>query len=208
MKSSQLLSPFYLLSLLAIALLATTGCGGPSRIDAPEFDAAGSAQEAMSLYDADSDGFLADAELDACPAIKGAIEEIDEDGDGQVSQDEIQKRIEFFVQTRVGRQSLACLVSSKSGAPMPGVTVRFVPEPFMASVIKEATGTTKQNGMANINIADQLGGVQTGFYKVELSRQSRSGKESINKKYNEETILGQEVTTGSIQLSQGLVFKI
>ena len=78
----------------------------------------------------------------------------------------------------------------------------------MADMIESASGETNFNGEAVINIDDQVGGIQPGFYKVEISKQTAGGKETMKKKYNVETIIGQEVTSGSIQLSQGLVFQI
>jgi len=183
------------------------GCSGPSRIDAPEFDAAAIAAEAMSMYDSDSDGQLDEEELKSCMALGNAIAEIDTDGDGLISEAEVQARVEFFLSTRSGRQSLACRVL-KSKRPLRGATVTFVPEPFMGDTIQAASGVTDPTGLATINIEDELGGVQTGFYKVEISRPSSSGKETLSAKYNSETILGQEVTTGSLQLAEGLVIEI
>ena len=136
------------------------------RVAAPEFDAAGAAKEAMSLYDSNSDGQLDDGELKACMALGRAIDEIDTDSDGQISEDEIEARVEFFIQGRVGRESLMCRIV-KRNSPIPGATVTFVPEPFMADMIESASGETNFNGEAVINIDDKMGGIQPGFYKVE-----------------------------------------
>ena len=161
----------------------------------------------MNLYDSDSNGQLDDGELKACMALRRAIDEIDTDSDGQISEEEIKDRVEFFIQGRVGRESLMCRIV-KCNRPIAGATVTFVPEPFMADMIESASGETNFNGEAVINIDDQVGGIQPGFYKVEISKQTAGGKETMKKKYNVETIIGQEVTSGSIQLSQGLVFQI
>ena len=86
--------------------------------------------------------------------------------------------------------------------------VTFEPEAFMGNLLEVASGETNGAGMAVIGIDDELGNVQPGFYKVRISRMSKSGKEQIKKKFNEETVLGQEVTSGSIQLSQGITYSI
>lgn len=192
---------------LFVFALVEPGCGRPKRVAAPEFDSEGATTQAISLYDTNSDGLLDEDELTASGALKNALAEIDTNSDGQLSKEEIRDRVDYFVQGRDGRISLMCRVL-KGNTPVPGATVTFVPEPFMENMIEAAAGQTNPNGEAIINIDDQFGGIQPGFYKVEISRTSPSGKESIKKKFNEETILGQEVTSGSIALSQGLVFQV
>lgn len=204
MKTTQ---PALRLVFIIGVMTCLSGCGGPERVAAPQFDASGAAAEAMSLYDTNSDGELDETELESCMALARAIDEIDTDGNGLLSEEEIRARVDYFIQGRVGRQSLMCRIV-KGNRPVEGATVTFVPEPFMADVIESASGKTNFNGEAVINIADQMGGVQTGFYKVQISKLSASGKETLNKKYNEETIIGQEVTSGSRQLAEGLVFQI
>ena len=193
--------------LLGLALSWAAGCGGPSRVEAPSFDSKGAAAEAMSLYDGNTDGVLDEEELKQCPAFARAMDEMDSDQDGTLSEQEIKERIDFFVQSRAGRVQLACTVT-KGGRPIPGCKVTFDPEPFVADMITPATGTTNEVGMAVINIDDQMGGMEPGFYKVRISRLGGSGKETLSKKYNEETLLGQEITLGSDFLATGLVFKL
>ena len=194
-------------SIVTVIATLLAGCGGPTRVPAPEFDAEAAATKAMSDYDTNGDGQLDEGELKACMALGGAIGEIDEDGDGQISEAEIKARVEYFVSNRVGRESLACVIL-KNKRPLSNAIVTFEPEPFMGDMIRSASGTTDRTGLVIVNIDDELGGIQPGFYKVVISRPSSSGKESINKKYNEETIIGQEVTTGSIQLAEGLTINI
>lgn len=194
------------LALVGSAILLV-GCGGPKRVEAPKFDAVAAAAEAMNLYDEDSDGELSKSELKKCASLAGALDEIDTDSSGTISEEEVKSRIEYIMEGRDGRISIACFVV-KGSTPFTGATVTFEPEPFMGDVIESASGETNQGGMAVIGIDDELGNVQPGFYKVRISRMSQSGKEQIKKKYNEETIYGQEVTSGSIQLSQGIRYSI
>ena len=189
-------------------MIPIAGCfGGPSRVDAPEFDAGAAASAAISLYDSNGDGELDDTELKATPSLGNALDEMDGDSSGTLSEAEIRTRVEYFVQSRTGRMSLACRVV-KGNRAIPNAVVTFEPEPFMADMVQTASGTTMENGMAMINIDDQLGGVQPGFYKVRISQLSPSGKERLPAKYNAETTLGQEVTTGSMALAEGLVFQL
>ena len=194
-------------SFVVIMVLAFGCSGRPSRLKAPKFDADGAAKAALSLYDTSGDGQLDQDELKACPALGNAIQEIDTNGDESLDQAEIEQRIAFIAGTRTARTALACRVI-RGRRPIVGATVRFVPEEFMGDILSEASGQTNESGRATIHIQDQMGGVTPGFYKVEISRKSSSGKESIDKKYNTETTLGQEVTDGSIALASGLVFEL
>ena len=209
-QSQRIRIPNLRLTKLAIAALLLSliaGCGGPKRVEAPKFDAEAAASEAISLYDEDSDGELSKSELKKCAALGGAIDEIDTDGSGTISQIEIKDRVESIMQGRDGRISIACRVV-KGNRAVPQATVTFDPEPFLGNVLESAVGTTNSSGMAVVGIDDSLGGVLPGFYKVRISQTSKSGKEAIKSKYNEETVLGQEVTSGSIQLSQGIIYNI
>ena len=197
----------WLLVGLLLTAIGSFGCSGPQRVAGPEFDSEGAAAQAMELYDSNSDGVLNEQELKASGALQNALAEMDTNSDGELSEEEIRNRVDYFVQGRDGRISLMCRVV-KGSSPVPGATVTFVPEPFMESMIESAAGQTNPNGEAIINIDDQFGGIQPGFYKVKISRKSASGKESIKAKFNEETILGQEITSGSIALSQGLVSRV
>ena len=141
--------------ILLVAVALCVGCGGPARVEAPELDSKAAASEAMALYDQDGDGQLTDSELKASGALLGAKAEIDEDEDGIITEAEIESRIDYFVQGRDGRISLACYVV-KGNTPVRGADVRFVPEPFMADMIEGAMGTTNEGGMAIVNMDDCL----------------------------------------------------
>jgi len=161
----------------------------------------------MELYDTDQDGELNQSEMESVPALLNALAEIDTDSSGTISEAEIRSRVEYFVQTRTGRISIACRVVH-GGRPIPNAIVTFEPEPFIADMIEPATGSTMRDGMAMMHVEDNQGGVQPGFYKVRITRLSASGRETLPAKYNNETTLGQEITTGSLALSEGLVFEL
>ena len=91
---------------------------------------------------------------------------------------------------------LRCRVTLDS-QPLPGATVRFVPEAFLGDSIRPATGTADENGWASIGIdtsdlpADQqqLVGVQCGIYRIEITH----AEVPIDEAYNVRTTFGQEI---------------
>lgn len=186
-------------AILALVALATASCtGGPSRIQPPSISAGGAASEAMQLYDADGDGYLAGAELDKVPGLKAAIETLDTDKDGKVSYDEIKARIETWQATRVGVATIAC-IAKMDGQPLADAEITFEPESFLGNAIQAGVGTTDWTGTAYPRIpkekrpvADMPGGLQLGFYRVKVSKVV-NGKETIPAKYNAETTLGQQI---------------
>jgi hypothetical protein len=87
-----------------------------------------------------------------------------------------------------------------NGQPLEGANVVFEPEPFLGDEVKAAYGTTNQYGDVAPSIRpedlpspDLPGGAHFGLYKVKISR-IVDGKETIPPRYNEQTILGQEVS--------------
>ena len=75
----------------------------------------------------------------------------------------------------------------------------YEPEPFLGDEIKPAQGTTSPYGDGSATIAKEdrpdpttPSGMQLGIYKVKISKKV-GDKEMVPAKYNENTILGQEV---------------
>ena len=93
----------------------------------PEIDPKLAAQQAMAEYDTNSDGTIDGAELDKVPAIKNSLKEIDKDGDGRVSEDEIRERIEQWQASKVAIMPFNCKVTLDR-APLVGATVTLVPK--------------------------------------------------------------------------------
>jgi len=185
----------YLLATLAAAL----GCSsGPSRVQPPSIDADDAASQAMELYDKDSDGAINAAELEAAPGLKAAMATLDENKDGSVQEEEIVARIESWQASDVGIVALNCTVTM-DGKTIPGAKIVFEPESFLGGDVKPAEGETSPLGITTISIlkanrpaADTPPGVQLGFYRVRITKDT-GGTESIPPKYNTETTLGQEV---------------
>ena len=200
------------LSVFAFAALLCGCWGGPSRIHPPGIDAEAAGPAAIQEYDADGDGAIAGQELMKAGSIKQAFMRIDGAVEGtspdqKITAEEITARINKWKESRVGRMALQCTVRFR-GAPLPGATVRFVPEKFLGQDIQEATGETDQNGTAVLTVPDTMPpGVAPGLYKVEISKEM-NGQEMVPPQYNTQTILGQEVANDAIGMESGIVFNL
>ena len=174
------------------ALLVVAGCSGrPSRVY-PDAVASDAPQKAMDLYDTDKDGFIDGAELDKVPGLKAALKQVDTNGDGKISADEIAARIQVWRDSRLGRTTLSVPVKH-NGAPLVGAKVRLVPESFLGSGLRAGEGTTDARGVASVSApprkAGDVPGLSPGFYRVEITKEG----ENIPAKYNTATTLGLEV---------------
>ncbi|MCA9235099.1 MAG: hypothetical protein KDA44_06495 [Planctomycetales bacterium] len=186
----------------AIATAATAvGCSsGPSRIKPPGIDAGDAGAEAIEMYDKDGDGMIAGSELDAAPGIKSALETIDvSPADGKVSAEEIAARVEAWQSTGIGVMAVSCFVTL-DGQPLQGATVTFEPEPFLGENIKAGTAELGRSGSTVASIpkdqrptSDTPPGLQLGLYRVRISKKE-NGQETVPAKYNEETVLGQQIS--------------
>jgi hypothetical protein len=182
------------ISLLAILLAS---CGPPRPATAPKLDPQGSAQKALQQYDVNSDGLIADKELDKCPGLKAALKFIDANQDGKLSAEEITTRFKALADSKTAFYSANCQVNL-DGRPLAGATVRLIPEEFMGAEIKPATGETDANGTCALAVeGTDIQGVNYGIYRIEVSKKDANGSETLPVKYNRETQLGDAVPGGS-----------
>lgn len=83
------------------------------------------------------------------------------------------------------------------GRPLGGATVTLVPENFMGPAVKAAKGTTGADGACSFQTdGAEVGGVQCGVFRIELSKKDAGGKETLPARYNANTTLGVEVWMG------------
>lgn len=182
-----------------LPLLACASCSfGPSRLKQPGISASGAGSAAIAAYDKNGDGVISGEELDRAPAIKAGLARLDSNGDKGVSADEIAERINTWKSMQTGITSFGFTVTL-DGAPLPGATVTFQPDPSLGDDIKPASSTTNPIGAGGASIAkedrprpDSPPGMHLGLYTVKISK-TVNGKELVPRKYNEETVLGQEV---------------
>jgi hypothetical protein len=181
------------LLLVSLALCPLSGCAGGDGLTAPTYSPDQAAQEAMTQYDTNHDGFLDAKELERCPALKQGLDTIDKNGDHRLNAEEIAGRIQIYQDSQVALKAVGCHVQL-DGRPLAGATVTYVPEKFMGSSIKPATGVSDDQGGVQLKVAgENLPGVQPGLYRVQVSKMNASGQETIPARYNQDTILGAEV---------------
>jgi hypothetical protein len=207
-----MLNPAVRLGVVCVCLgtLAGGGCSRtPPRVSGPAIDPVTAGRLAIEQYDANGDGLIQGNELNKAPGLKSALENLDTNRDGGVSAEEIAERVRSWQQTRVGAMSLGCTVTYR-GQPLPGATVKFVPEDFLGDEIQTATGQTDESGVARLNMPASPGvpgdapGVQCGLYRVEITKEGLD----IPAAYNAQTTLGQEVADDCAAVRRGIVFEL
>lgn len=159
---------FAMLCLAAVALILG-GCSGPggAAIGPPDISPSSNAAKAIELYDKDGDGQLSEAELEACPGILSAVGSYDTNSDGQVSEEEIEAHLQSILNSGISLLGVNCTIK-KARRPLGNVKVRFVPEEFLEGAVAEAVGTTDQNGMAMmIAVEEQLPEDYRGLGKMQ-----------------------------------------
>jgi len=168
---------------LLVSLAVIEGCDGrPGRISPPKVNPATAAAEAMTMYDADKDGKIAGDEFTSCSSLKAIAK------NGEATADLIAAQVTTWQQSRVGRVT-ASVVISHNGRPLPGASVKLIPEKFMGSDIPSYTATTNARGGTLISAPTkdpgEPQGISPGFYRLEITKDG----ENIPAKYNTETTL-------------------
>lgn len=163
------------------------GCTGSARVEAPEFDAEGIASGAMAAYDSDSDGELSKSE---CKTSPFALDRWDADSDGAITEDEIQSRIEKYIEKGLGMLDVTCRVTL-NGRPLENANVEFVPEEYMGGAIKAAEATTDIDGLGTPAVPEivaedpVLTGLQPGLYRIRVTH----SEIKLAARYNEASTL-------------------
>jgi len=182
-------------------VLFCTGCGGtPPRIALPGLDPVAAGQKALALFDANKDGAIAGDELNKCPGVKAALKFVDKNSDGRVTAEEITARLKHYEEHKVGIFSAQCKVV-RGTAPQKGLTVQYVPEPFLTPALSTASGETNDNGIATLTAPGLVrAGVPPGFYRVEINRAGNP----LPAQFNTQTVLGRELALDSEAETRGL----
>ena len=190
-----------LASLAFISLIALGGCSrGPAAVHVPDVDPAEASVQAMETYDTDHDGSLSDNELAACPGILLHKQLYDKDGNGSVSQKEVEEQLTELLASKIGVTTLRVQVRM-NGRPLAGAHVKIIPEKYLGEDVKVAEGMTNDRGTATMDIRDSnssaseqgLLGVHYGTYKVEVTHP----QVTIPDKFNTQTTLGYETEKGN-----------
>ena len=195
-------------------LLVLSGCSRRPQslhVEAPAYDAAAVATGVLELYDKNGDGQLSSQELQACDVIARHVESIDKDTNGAVSREEIEARVNSWIQSNTGLMQFMCTVTM-GGKPLDGAQVELVPEPYLESLLTPATGTTDAAGMVALSVpTEQLPEAhrnfrmtQPGFYKVRITHPTVR----VPARYNEQTTLGCEVSAETASFTTRVVFEL
>lgn len=176
------------------------GCGKqPKNLTPPPLDPVAASQSAMEMFDANSDGVIDKSELTKSPGLKAAVKTSDLDNDGGLSAEEIQKRLQIYVDSKTSIRNFQVGFLHNGNEPR-GLAVKVIPEPFLEKYIEPATDSTNIAGVASPSIdfkdpeiaAQGYAGMRLGMYRVQVTEPDPSRKQ-IPKKYNENTTLGFEV---------------
>src|SRR5690606_11880119 len=83
----------------------------------------------------------------------------------------------------------------KGGQGLEGAEVKLIPEEFLGPGVKPASGTTDSAGVAHLRISNDPdeAGVHLGFYRIEVSKKSTSGQETLAASNNTATQHGVEI---------------
>jgi len=178
---------------VALILGVLPGCGVGDTLTPPSYSPDETVKQIMAEYDTNHDGYLDAKELERCPALKNSLPSIDQNGDHRLSADELAGRIRMYAESQVALRHVNCRVFL-DGRPLQGATVTYVPEKFMGSSLKSASGVSNDTGGVELTAeGEKLPGAQPGFYRVQVSKKNASGQEMIPARYNQDTILGAEV---------------
>jgi hypothetical protein len=186
---------------ISVAFCLVAGCSGrPGAIRPPDVDASSAASQAVELYDRSGDGELSKDEWSASAALVAVAASYDKGGDGKLSADEIGEGVAAWGQSGVGARTVPFAVRW-NGRPLAGATVRLVPAPFLEGAVKGAAGETGAGGAGQLSMAAEdrprnapdIPLMQPGLYHVEITHPSTK----IPAKYNTQTVLGIEVTSGN-----------
>ena len=158
------------LSILSVVVIFCSCKFQPNGVQPPAIEVALSAERAIEQYDEDRDGKLSKQELSQSALT---LEFWDGDGDRFLSREEIQGRLERYLEREVGLIGLGCYVTL-DGQPLENAIVRFIPEKFLGDAIQPAMGVTDERGGASLSLSenDQLISgwdlIHIGLYRVTI----------------------------------------
>lgn len=180
-----------------IAMVVTLGFAGcsshPQAPQFPELDPEVVATKAIQQFDADGNKLLDSTELSNCPSLAASMKRLDQDNDGQVSEQELKSRLSDWLNS--GTALVGAIVQvTINGKPLVGAEVTVEPEEFLGEAWQPASGATDDTGMATFTGHDpRLPGLHLGFYRVRISKRDDKGEELLPAKYNSESELGVEI---------------
>ena len=199
------------LGLLGAAWVFWGGCSDAPRAPRmPPLDPAAIAQEAVSRYDANSDGKLDAKELETSPALSALLLTVKKHDAGHAD-----SLTAADIAARVGawKEGGAVLLGGGTrvtldGKRLEGALVTWEPEPYLGPTYHPSSGTTNSDGYAAIASAlECLPGIYPGLYTVRISKKVE-GQETIPACYNEKSTLGREVARDVPDIDRVFIFSL
>ena len=188
------------------SLVFLCGCQTET-LTAPTVNAGSAAAGALAEYDADKNGRIDEVELDKAPALNAAKNSIDTNGDNTLDSSEIAARVKKIVGEEVGMLQFHCHVKL-DGRPLEGATVTAVPEKWLGTQFRTATGVTDKQGRADLWMGlEGYPGMQCGIFKGQITKQD-GGMELIPAEYNQDTTLGMEIALDLPTTERGMTFEL
>jgi hypothetical protein len=198
-----------------ISLAIYAGCDSPPpRVLQVKYDPSGSASRAMDKFDTNKDKKISGDELLKAPGLRAALPILGTDKDKGVTAELIKKRVQSWIDSQVGRQTINCTFY-RGNEPLADADIKFVPEAFLADDFKDregkpliGVGKTSSAGMAMITWPTTRGedgdppGMGPGIYRIEVTKAGTT----VPAKYNTATELGQELSTDNPELQKGLKY--
>jgi hypothetical protein len=178
---------------VVVLLAAQAGCGGGGRGPAPPpVSPSAATAQALAEFDANKDGALDAKELEQSPGLKALLAALGKGPGGRLTADELTQQLQSLRDGGAALTRASCQVLL-DGKPLPGATVRYVPERFLGPGFKPATGTTDAAGYAPLVTEGEKDGVTPGLYRVEVSKKDAQGQETVPARFNTQTTLGCQV---------------
>jgi hypothetical protein len=180
---------------LFVLLLSALGLGCSRAVEPTNLDSKDAAARAMAEYDTNHDGYLDAKELARCPGLKSVLKQFDLDGDGRLSEAEIEAGLTSIQEAHAGLVNEVFTVTL-DGVPLVGASVSLEPDSFLGDRIKPAQGTTNDQGRVQLKTEGAPApGCNVGLFRVRISKKD-GDRETIPARYNTETELGLGVGAG------------
>src|SRR5262245_5373613 len=143
------------LSHLGPVLILCAGCSGrPGAVALPDVDPAKSAAAAIEELDQNGDGQLSKQEWSTSAPLASVGDQYDKNRDGILTRDEIAGGMAEWNQTGCDARQVPFTVQL-DGRGLAGATVRLVPAPFLGDGLKGAFGQTSASGSGMLDMAPQ-----------------------------------------------------
>lgn len=177
--------------LLALSL----GCqSGPAKISFPTVDASAAATGAVQSADKNGDAGISKEEAAAFPSLATEFAKYDANSDGKIDAAEIEARIASW-SARGPKVVPINFDVSLDGRPLEGAEVVLEPEAFMGDVLAKGVSKVGASGACGPTVPHEMltkdipFGMFCGLYRMKVTHPEKK----VPAKYNEQTQLGIEV---------------